>query len=238
MKNRTRKTITALLGGVIAFGSSLGAFAEVKEHPYQFIVARNPFALRPILPPPVVEPPPVPPVPPMEIKLTGLSTLLGRALVFLEFTDPQTRKTDRPAPMSEGDTYHGAITIVTIDADNFRVTIRNGGVERTLDFEKDGLKPSPPSATPPALTPPRVANYPPPVAPKSGGRGFVGGAETAQPNSPPGGQLPPTLTRAEAEARLVQLREFYQQQNHAAANILPPGRAGLPNLPSSPQGIR
>ncbi len=237
MKNRTRKTITALLGGAVTFGSS-GAFAEVKEHPYQLIVARNPFALRPVLPPPVVEPPPAPPTPPTEIKITGLSTLLERALVFLEFTDPQTRKTDRPAPMRVGDTYHGTIAIVSIDAENSRVLIRNNGVERTLDFEKDGLKPTPPTATSPAAQPPRVANFSPPVPPKSSGRVLVGGPEIGQPNSPPVVPTPPPMTRAEAEERLAQLRELYQQQNHPAANILPPGRSGIPNLPPSPSGIR
>ena len=96
-------TITGLLGGAIVAGFSLGAFAEVKENPYQVILERNPFGLRPI---PIIEPPkpPEPPAPPpLEIKLTGITTLGGPPRVFLEFTDPQTKKVDRPSPMNEGE---------------------------------------------------------------------------------------------------------------------------------------
>ena len=136
-----RGTITGLLGGVIVAGFSLGTFAEVKDNPYQVIIDRNPFGLKPIPPPP---PPPdntPPPPPALEIKLTGITTLLGPARVFLEFTDPQSKKTDRPAPLAEGESYKDNISIVSIDAENGRVKIKNGDAETTLDFEKNGIKP-------------------------------------------------------------------------------------------------
>ena len=133
-------TITGLLGGAIVAGFSLGAFAEVKENPYQVILERNPFGLRPI---PIIEPPkpPEPPAPPpLEIKLTGITTLGGPPRVFLEFTDPQTKKVDRPSPMNEGEIYKDNITIVSIDAENQVVKLRVGDKERTLDFDHDGIK--------------------------------------------------------------------------------------------------
>ena len=135
-------TITGLLGGAIVAGFSLGAFAGPNENPYEVITARNPFGLRPI---PIIEPPkpPEPPAPPpLEIKLTGITTLGGPPRVFLEFTDPLTKKVDRPSPMSEGDPYKDNITIVSIDADNQVVKIRVGENLRTLDFDHDGVKPA------------------------------------------------------------------------------------------------
>lgn len=123
-------------------GFSLGAFAELKENPYQVIIDRNPFGLRPIPPPPEVKPPdPITP-PPLDIKLTGITTLLGPPRALLEITDPQTKKVDRPSPFVEGDVYKDTITIVSIDAENNRVKIRNGAAETTLDFEKNGIKPT------------------------------------------------------------------------------------------------
>ncbi len=135
-------TITNLLGGAIVAGFSLGAFAEMKENPYQAIIDRNPFGLKPV---PIVEPPKpaeVPPPPPLEIKLTGITTLGGPPRALLEFTDPQTKKTDRPSPFVEGDSYKDSITIVAIDAVNNVVRIKNGDAETTLDFNKNGIKPN------------------------------------------------------------------------------------------------
>ncbi len=136
-----RGTITGLLGGVIVAGFSLGAFAEVKDNPYQVIIDRNPFGLKPIPPPPAPPDNTPPPAPVLEIKLTGITTLLGPPRVFLEFTDPQSKKTDRPPPLGEGDPYKDNISIVSIDAENGRVKIKNGDAETTLDFEKNGIKP-------------------------------------------------------------------------------------------------
>ncbi len=197
-------TITALLGGAIVAGFILGAFAEVKENPYEVIIARNPFGLRPI---PIVEPPKPPeppPPPPLEIKLTGITTLGGPPRVFLEFKDPQTQKVDRPSPMSEGDPYKDNITIVSIDAENQVVKIKVGETVRALDFDHDGIKaggvggaiagvpvPHPGLQINPAVPPP-VTAYPGNTAaaaangPARGSivGGAVGGTSAGIPNAP------------------------------------------------------
>ncbi|HEY0548278.1 MAG TPA: hypothetical protein VGF13_01680 [Verrucomicrobiae bacterium] len=136
-----RGTITGLLGGVIVAGFSLGAFAELKDNPYQVIIDRNPFGLKPIPPPPPPADNTPPPPPALEIKLTGLTTLLGAPRVFLELTDPQSKKVDRPPPLAEGESFKDSISIVAIDTENGRVKIKKGDAETTLDFDKDGLKP-------------------------------------------------------------------------------------------------
>jgi hypothetical protein len=182
-------TITGFLGTVIVAGFSLGAFAETKDNPYQVIIDRNPFGLRPI---PVVEPPKppeAPPPPPLEIKLTGITTLLGAPRALLEFTDPQTKKVDRPSPFVEGDVYKETIQIVSIDADNNRVKIKNGEAETTLDFEKNGIKPggATASAAPvphPGVAPlnlgnPGIGIPAPPNAAAAAAQNMTGGGRTA-----------------------------------------------------------
>ena len=212
-----RGTITGLLGGIIVAGFSLGAFAEVKDNPYQVIIDRNPFGLKPIPPPP---PPPdntPPPPPALEIKLTGITTLLGPPRVFLEFTDPQSKKTDRPPPLGEGDPYKDGISVVAIDAENGKVKIRNGDTETTLDFEKNGIKPGavasaapvPHPGLPGANTVPPVPGMNPAAAtlPAAGpARGaVVGGAtQAAAPTANPGaGSFPSRPLRTDTGAAIV-----------------------------------
>ncbi len=139
LASMNRHKIAALLGAALAVGWSFQSRAEVKENPYQIIIDRNPFGLRPIPPPP---PPPdvtPPPPPPLGVNLTGITTLLGAPKVFLEFTDPQTKKVERPPALLEGDSFK-AITVVSIDSENNRVQIKNGDAESWLDFDKNGVK--------------------------------------------------------------------------------------------------
>jgi hypothetical protein len=226
-----RGTITGLLGGVIVAGFSLGAFAEVKDNPYQVIIDRNPFGLKPIPPPP---PPPdntPPPPPALDIKLTGITTLLGSPKVFLEFTDPQSKKTDRPAPLGEGESYKDNISIVAIDAENGRVKIKNGDAETTLDFEKNGIKPggAVAAAAPvphpglPGLNPiPPVPGAVPAVALPGAGpaRGAVvgGAAQTATPTGIPGAaSFPSRPLRTDTGAAIVGGYGVPQQQQQVQA---------------------
>ena len=79
--------------------------AEVRDNPYQVIVARNAFALKPPLPPT----PPGPPEPPLssiDVLLTGISTLGGGKKVLLQITDKSPSKggkPDFPPPLTEGE---------------------------------------------------------------------------------------------------------------------------------------
>lgn len=164
-----RGTIIGLLGAAILAGFSFSAFAELKENPYQVIVDRNPFNLRPIPPPPA--PPPetnAPADPPPDIKLTGITTLLGTPKVFLQLEDKKTKKPSFPPPMAEGDSENG-VTIVHIDTENMKVRIRNGEAETTLDFKNHGVKPAGAGAVASALPVPQLGVMPmkPGVVPPS-----------------------------------------------------------------------
>ena len=136
-----RGTITGIVGTIIVAGFSLGAFADVKENPYQVIIERNPFGLRPVPVQQAPPPPEVPVTPPPEIKLTGITTLGATPKAFLQVEDKQTKKADFPPPLAAGETYK-EITIVSIDVDNSTVRIKNAEGETTLDFEKNGVKPA------------------------------------------------------------------------------------------------
>lgn len=114
--------------------------AEPTSNPYHPIAARNLFALRAM---PIETTPPVltpEPIQALEIKLTGITTLLGEPCAILEFFDPQTKRTDRPPFFREGDRYNGQIMIVAIDAELGLVRIREDGRETILDFVRNGIK--------------------------------------------------------------------------------------------------
>lgn len=193
--------------GILLAWTAVNAAADLKDNPYRVISVRNSFALRPLPVEKVIESQPSA-APSLEILLTGVTTLLGDSpRAFLEFFDPQTKKTDRPSPFREGDRYNEHIQIVSIDAPLGVVRIRKDGVEMTLDFEKNGIKEG--STKPPVVPPhPPVANLP---------------------SSMPAGRLivsdrqPPTASQ-EALARLHAERLLRQQQN--PPNIFPPPPAG------------
>jgi hypothetical protein len=139
------------LSGVVLGSSVLGVWAEVKENPYEEIVNRNAFALKPPPPPPGPGEN-APPPSPVDILLTGISTLGGTKKVLLQVTDkaPGKQKTEFPPPLVEGD-VQGRVEVVSIDADKGAVVLKIDGNEKTLTFEKDSPKPggAVPAGTPP-----------------------------------------------------------------------------------------
>lgn len=189
-----RHKIAALLGAALATGWSFPARAEVKDNPYQIIIERNPFGLRPVPPPPVPPDPTPPPPPPQSVFMTGITTLLGPPKVFLELKDPQTQKIERPSALLEGETFK-SVTVVSIDAENNRVKVKNGDAELWLDFEKNGVKSGGGGAPAPVPHPgfpgakPPMAGVPVPGAgaPTEGSSvrgGLVGGGYTAPAAAP------------------------------------------------------
>jgi hypothetical protein len=209
-------TSAKIYAGIFLACAGVNAVADLKDNPYQTISMRNAFALRAIPLEKIVEKPQPPAAPSVEIKLTGVARLSGASpCAFLEFIDPQTKKTDHPSPFREGDRYNEHIQIVSIDASRGLVRINRDGSDVTLDFEKNGIKEG--ASTPPSGQPRNpVAIVPPPSGP--GGRLIFNGAPTNALTVTP----PVTMTREEALARL---RTRLQQQN-PSANTFPPPPAG------------
>jgi len=234
-----RRASTGILGAITAVGLSLGAFADIKENPYQSIVARNPFGLRPMPVPaqPPVEPTPAPPLP--EIKLTGITTLLGTSKALFQYEDKQTKKLEFPSPLSEGQTYK-TFTVLGIDIENQRVRIQNGETQATLDFVNDGVKPIVVASAPvptrlpsPNPIPPPLRSNPVPNNPSASNANsrvlVLGGLSAASPSSAVGTPVQqtasqPTMSREEAEALIEIARQKFQGQ--PGAQILPPTALG------------
>jgi hypothetical protein len=208
---------TAVCAAVLLAFSGLSAIASLNTNPYQVISVRNPFGLRAIPIEKVIEKTPEPLAPSMEIRLTGVAGFSGNSpRAFLEFFDPQTKKTDRPPPFREGDRYDEHVQIVSIDAPMGLVRIIKDGSEVTLDFERNGIKEgSSAQASGPARN--VVATIPPPPS--------LGGRLVIPTQNPPNGTA--TMTREELLARIAQ-RSLQQQQNPSVPNIIAPAASRVP----------
>ena len=124
-----------------ADGAVEGVAARVNPgNPYEAIVIRNSFGLRepPPPPPPAQEPPP--PVNTSALKLTGITTLLGKRAMFV-FNDGKTNKVSDLVREGERDRVITDLEVIEINAPARTVRVMFGGKEMTMDFVKDGLMP-------------------------------------------------------------------------------------------------
>lgn len=132
---------------------------EAKDNPYQSIVDRNVFALKPPPPPPDPEATKAPPV---KITLTGITTILGNKRALMKAPAPPGKPGEPAKPelsfiLAPGQ-RDGDVEVLDIDEVAGNVKLRNGGVEVTLNIDKDGpkLAPSPAPGVPgiPGAVPP------------------------------------------------------------------------------------
>jgi len=127
--------------------------AATGSGPYQAIVERNVFGLKPP-PAPVAEAPP--PAPPLKITLTGITTILGNKRALMSVAVPN--KPPETYMLTEGQ-RQGEIEVLSIDERGGAVLVKNHGIEQTLDFKTDGAKAQPPPVIPGMIPPPnRPAN--------------------------------------------------------------------------------
>jgi hypothetical protein len=138
MRFRSRHLHALLVCEAIALASAPGFAASIARNPYQEIVERNVFALKPPPAPMSAEDaananrPPLPP-----IKLTGITTILGGKRAFLNVQMPA--KPPEPAkPMSymlsEGQ-RDGEIEVLEIDEKGGSVKLNAFGVITNVPFE-------------------------------------------------------------------------------------------------------
>lgn len=137
--------------------------ADTQEsRPYSAIVDRNVFNLHP--PPPPVDPADLAKnkVQIPKLTLNGITTILGKKIVFL--TMPATKPGGPPQSLmlAEGQA-EDEVEAKQIDEKAGVVKVNNHGEDQTLDFEHDGTKPAPPPGNPaaPAITIPPVPSAPP-----------------------------------------------------------------------------
>ncbi len=181
------RELASLLSLSAILGAATGLQADTKDNPYQDIVARNAFALKPPPPPP----PPgseTPPPTSVDVLLTGISTLGGTKKVLLQIVEKgPNKKPEYPPPLCEKD-IQGRIEVVSIDADKGAVMIKIDGNEKTLTFEKDSPKaasaaPPPGPGGAPGHLRPNMPMNPAGTIPLPGVTTAAGAAAAANPNA-------------------------------------------------------
>jgi hypothetical protein len=180
MKQGQKALICVLGSFVLCTGAN--AISAGNPTPYQGIVDRNVFGLKP--PPPAPDPEAQKPPPP-NITLTGITTILGRKQALMKTPPPPGAKPG--SEQAKEQSYiltigqrEGDIEVLDIDEVAGTVKVNNGGKELTLNFKDNGPKIA---ATPmPAPTPgiPGPAGIPTPGVPMAG----------AVPPPPGGGMMP------------------------------------------------
>jgi hypothetical protein len=187
------------------------AFAG-NENPYQGIVDRNVFGLRPPPPPPTNEPP-KPPIP--AINLTGITTILGKKMAFMTIQLPakaaEPGKPNGPTSftLTEGE-RDGDIEVISIDEVAGTVKVNDFGTITNVTFGKL------PPTTAPAMAggPGGIPSPNPIVAPVAGSQRSI-----------PGMGLP---------ARAMRLGNNQAGINNGASPGLVNGQAN-PNVGPNPQ---
>lgn len=170
---RTSSAVASALTTAIVIASIYCSFAVTPNdagNPYETIVGRNVFSLKPPPPPPNPEDL-IKKDPPPKIRLQGLTTILGRRQVLFKSQTPA--KPGQPAKdesfvLSEGE-RQGEIEVVAIDENAGTVKFNNHGTVETLNMKDDADKPvlgaaPPPVTPPPGVVPRPAASVPRPVA--------------------------------------------------------------------------
>jgi hypothetical protein len=132
----------------LAGGLCTKAYADSSANPYQSIVDRNVFGLRPPPPPPSNEP--VRPPPPA-IALTGITTILGKKLAFMNVQVPpkpgdQAKAGPQSFMLGIGE-REGEIEVLEIDEKGGMVKVNDYGVITNVPFAKVPTTPTAPITT-------------------------------------------------------------------------------------------
>ncbi len=252
MKRGQRKLIFVLSS--LAFCAGADAIsADTPSNPYQGIVDRNVFGLKP--PPPLPKPEDNKP-PPAKITLTGITTILGNKRALMKVQVPA--KPGEPAKeqsyiLTEGQ-RDGEIEVLEINEQEGSVKVNESGLVTLLTFDKDGAKL--PSTPPPAVSP---AGAPPAaMAPANANAPFTGSSPVTSiggaPNtglkaiptrtlrlptaggvgSPNSGAVQPQVTpQLSPEEQMIMIEVERERTKGSVANgLLPP----LPPTPLTPKG--
>jgi len=179
------------LASGLALSVTVGAASEGTDSPYQDIITRNVFALKPPPPPPAPE---ETKAPPSKLLLTGIWTVNGKLALLKTAAEPA--KAGHPAEPERFYNLHigerdGDVEVVSIDEKAGSVTVMNAGQQEILTFEKNGVK---------------LASTPAPAVP--GAPGALPGALPGVPR-PPMGVIPPAM---KPSTRMPNLPHFPTRQ--------------------------
>lgn len=178
---RTCSISTACLTAVTLAALSLPATAEVTTNPYESIVERNPFALKPPPPPAPPEDPSTKTAPPptATVELTGITSVLSSKCALFEIVPGPGKPMIKPI-LKEGERVE-SVEVVSINIEKNEVTIKNGSVVTNLTF-KVAKSTDKPAGAPPA------GGVPPAPIPGMTPGGVPGGINAAGNAAAAGGQ--------------------------------------------------
>ena len=173
---RIGSSLIWLVALVVLVGGRERVMADTKVNPYDAIVERNPFGLKPPPPPAPPEDPSskLPPAPLATVEVTGITSILSSKRALLEIVPGPGKPMLKPI-LSEGERVE-SIEVVSINVEKNEVTIKNGGVITNLTFKIAKSTPGP--VAPGALPPPVPGSVPPPqTALNNYGTGRGGGVQ-------------------------------------------------------------
>jgi hypothetical protein len=190
----------SLLAGTLALCESAGAVTtDSATNPYQTIIDRNVFSLKPPPPPPGPEENKPKPV---KITLTGITTILGNKRVLMKAPAPPGKPGEPAKPelsyiLTEGQ-RDGDVEVIEINDKTGDVKLNNAGTVVTLNIEKDGPKLPATQAPPvggvpgqPGAVPAPMPGAPHTITPQAGGNtGFTMPTRTLRLPSATGGVAP------------------------------------------------
>lgn len=216
--------------------------ALTPDNPYNGIVQRNAFALKPPTPPTVAAPPTPPPA---NVELRGITTLLGRPQVLLNFRipgKPPELPKDRSMVM-DIEQREGEVKVLDINPGNGSVRLLNQGTELTLTLKDNAAKPqsapgliAPPMTQPPGMTPvPSPSAIPAPAASGNTSVSTIGGGAGAMPTRSLRANTPATAGTATPQAKVRELTaeegaallEVNRKLNEGKGLPFPPPRPGV-----------
>ena len=143
------RTVVCLAGAVLLGVAADARASDVSGSPYQAIVERNVFGLKPPPPPPDPE---VNKPPPPKITLTGITTILGNKRALMKAwlpPKPGVKNEEQSLILAVGQ-RDGEIEVLEIDDAAGTVKVNDFGTITNLSFENNGVK---------------MAGGPPPTAP-------------------------------------------------------------------------
>ena len=165
---RSQKALACTLAILLIGGAARGITEGTDNNPFQRIVDRNVFGLRPPPPPPVTEPPKAPTP---KITLTGIITMLGKKRALMKTPPPPVKPGEPP----QGEQYYTVgvgeqdreIEVLEIDEKAGKVKVKySGGEPISLNFVDNGAKPIAAAPAPglPGTIPGHIPQLPNPAA--------------------------------------------------------------------------
>ena len=213
----TRKTMVCIMSSLALCAGARAIVADSPANPYQGIVDRNVFGLKPPPPPSKGTEPDKPPPP--KITLTGITTIFHdkRALMTVAMPARPPEAAKQQSFILAEHQREGDIEVLEIDVKAGDVKVNNFGTVVTLNLEKDGAK---------------LPSGPAPAPVMAGAQPSPGGGPGAVPGGSPAGMkaIPLRPIRTPETAATAAPAPVYASANTGSS----PGFTGSPGFAGSP----